>query len=352
MMMSPNFLFVIERGTPMGGGLIQLTGHEVATRLSLTLLGAPPDAALLDAATAGELDTPEGIAARARILLTDERAVAVVRDFHGQWIGLQESGRLQNPPGLKGDVGAESMSEINWFLEDWFKNGSGKIQDLFLSPRALVTPNLALMYGVAAVTAATPVDLPPTQRAGLLTRLMFLGTHSNPPARGDFVLKQVLCAPIPQIVIMPPMAPEIDGATTRERFEQHSTNPCATGCHSLLDPVGFAFENYDVFGVWRSTESGKSINAATVLKIEKLDIDGPVNGPLEISQRIAASRTASDCLATHWFQYSNARPAEPQDQCSVNQLQEKLAASGGDVRELLVALTQVDAFRFARKEGL
>ncbi|MEN9581595.1 MAG: hypothetical protein RJA70_4604, partial [Pseudomonadota bacterium] len=82
------------------------------------------------------------------------------------------------------------------------------------------------------------------------------------------------------------------------------------------------------------------------------DVDGAVNGALEMSQRFATSRTVSDCLATQWFKYAHARTPQPLDQCSVGRLQEKLASSGGDIRELLVGLTQTDAFRFVRKEGL
>jgi hypothetical protein len=352
MLMSPHFLFVIERGAPIGNGVVQLTGYEVASRLSLTLLGAPPDEALLAKAAAGELDTAEGVGAQARAMLLEQRNTDVVRDFHGQWIGLQEAEKLKLPEGTPPEAALAAKEEVEWFIQDWYKTGTGKLADLFLSPRAWVSKDLATIYGVTAPDQPAQIDLPADQRAGLLTRVMFLGTHSNPAARGEFILRQVLCAPIPAVAVMPPDAPDIVGATTRERFEQHATNPCASACHGQLDPVGFVFENYDAHGVWRATENGKPINAATEIKMGKPDVDGPVDGALGISEKLATSRTVSDCLATHWFQFANARPAEPQDRCSVFQLQEKLATTGGDVRELLIASTQVDSFRFARKEGL
>jgi hypothetical protein len=152
---------------------------------------------------------------------------------------------------------------------------------------------------------------------------------------------------------MVPDPPEVsENATTRERFEQHALNPCAQACHGQLDPVGFVFEHYDQHGVWREEERSTPIDAATEIAVNKDDLDGPVDGALQMSQRLAVSRSVSDCFATHWFQYANGRAAEAADQCSVRQLQETLAATQGDVRELLVALTQVDAFRFLRKEGL
>jgi hypothetical protein len=352
MLMSPNYLFVIEHGKPLGNGLFALTGHEIATRLSLMLWNETPGAEMMAAAAAGELDTPEKIATRARAMLSDPRAASVVQDFYSQWIGLQEADKLELPDGVPGTTKVAAKEEIQWFVKDWFEAGTGKLSDLFLSPKSFVNADLAAMYGVPAPAVPGPVELPAAERGGLLTRLMFVGLHANPPARGAFLLDKILCSPLPALAIMPPEAMVAEGSTTREFFEKNAQNPCAMGCHSVADPLGFAFENYDHFGVWRTAENGITVNVATEIKIGKPDVDGLVNGPKELSEKIANSRTAGDCMATHLFQYGNAREAEPEDQCSVRLMGDKLAASGGDVRELLVALTQTDAFRFVRKEGL
>ncbi|MEN9579899.1 MAG: hypothetical protein RJA70_2908, partial [Pseudomonadota bacterium] len=251
LLMSPNFLFVIERGVPTGSnGLFRLNGYEVASRLALMLWDQPPTEPLLAAATAGELETPEGIAARARTMLADPRATHVVQDFHGQWIGLHETDKLALPEATKD----AAKAEIEWFLRDWYETGTARVQDLFLSRRAWVDAELAQLYGVAAPAQPGPVELPAQHRAGLLTRVMFLGTHSIPPSRGSFVLDKLLCAPLPPLDVMPPSAQVAEGSTTREFFEQNAKNPCASGCHGLVDPVGFTFENYDRLGVWRDDE--------------------------------------------------------------------------------------------------
>jgi hypothetical protein len=354
MLMSPKFLFLLERGVPQGNGLYALSGHEVASRLALFLWNEVPDEELLAAAEAGELNTPEGVAARATAMLQDERAAATIQDFHSQWFGLRNAGTLVVPDGAPDTLKDAAKAEVEHFIQDWYSTQGGRIQDLFTSTKAWVDADLAKAYGVSMTGGPQLVDLPPGERSGLLTRLMFLGTHSNPAARGEFVLRQALCIllPPPPALTANDMVPRLETETTRQHFERHATNPCASGCHANLDPVGFLFENYDKAGSWRSDESGQPINAATSVAIADPGVDGPINGAIEFSKRIATSRTVSDCLATHWFQYANGRNAGSHDKCSVLSAQERLAASGGDVRQLLVGLAQVDSFRFVRKTGL
>jgi hypothetical protein len=354
MLMSPNFLFLVERGVPKGNGLYALTGHELASRLALFLWNETPDDALLSAADAGELNTPEGLAARATVMLQDPKAVATIQDFHSQWFGLRNAGSLALPEGAPATFKDAAKAEIDHFVQDWYSAQGGRIQDLFTSNKAWVDADLAKAYGVTVTGGAQLVDLPAGERSGLLTRLMFLGTHANPASRGEFVLKQALCIelPPPPQLTANDMLPRQATETTRQHFERHATNPCATGCHSSLDPVGFLFEHYDTTGTWRAEESGQPINAKTNVASANPEVDGPTDGAIEFSQRIAATRTVSDCLATHWFRYANGRGAGGHDKCSIRSAQDKLAASGGDVRQLLVGLTQVDSFQFVRKTGL
>jgi hypothetical protein len=104
--------------------------------------------------------------------------------------------------------------------------------------------------------------------------------------------------------------------------------------------------------MWRDTENGQPIDAATELTLsEESGVNGPVADALELSEKISESPLATDCLGENWFRYGYGRPAVPQDDCSVLELQQILAKTG-DVRELMVALTQADAFVHIRKEGL
>lgn len=350
MLLSPHFLFLIERGIPLGNGLYQLTGYEVASRLSFALRGVAPDEQLLAKAGAGQLDTAEAVALEARSLLNDASTGGVVQDFVGQWIGLRDKSQL--PPGASDKLAESAEAELEWFIRDWYGTRGAKVSDLFLSPRAWVDAELAESYGVTPPSQPSAVDLPAGQRPGILTRLKFLSAHANPPARGSFVLSRVLCMHLPPPPAVVPEAPSDNpNATTRERFDVHATNPCATSCHSLIDPVGFAFEHYDQFGLWRDEEKGKPINAAVELDLGLADVDGSLVGAQQLAERLASSRSAGDCLAENWFKYSQGRDAKPEDQCSVKRLQESLARTG-DVKELIVEMTQMDAFRFVRKEGL
>ncbi len=351
LLLAPRFLFLIEEGAANANDTYRLDAYEVASRLSFLLWNQAPDDELLDAADAGDLDTRDGVATEARRLLADERAIDTIVHFHSQWIDLSEVDNMVVPDGFPESVKDAARKEIEWFIEDWYTSG-GKTHELFTSPRSLVDDTLALLYGMEPRGGETVVELPAEQRAGLLTRAVFLSTHGIPPTRGDYVLSRVLCSPVPALTIMPPDPPDLgETATTRERFELHSEDPCAAGCHGVLDPVGFAFEHYGNTGRWRDTENGRPIDAATVLTLpEETGFFGPIDGAVDLSRVISESPLASDCLGENWFRYAHGRGATAQDDCSVEAMQNAIAGSG-DVVDLLVALTQTDAFLYIRKEG-
>lgn len=375
LLLSPRFLFVVEEGTPVPSasseeplpedeetteagssapaGLRKLTPFEVATRLSLSLFNAAPDEELLARAKAGELESPAQVAELARAMLADERARDVILDFHSQWIDLAEVENMVLDESLDESVKQSARREVEWFLSDWYTEQGGRIGELFTSPKTWMDEPLATLYGVAAPEDGSgPMSLPEDQRAGLLTRAVFLGTHGIPPTRGDYILERILCRPVPPLPIVPPSAPDLGpSATTRERFEVHAEDPCAAGCHGLIDPIGFAFEHYDSVGRFRTTENGKPVDASTVLPFEEgTGLSGGVEDAIELSRAIADSPLSGDCMVENWFRYALGRAAQPADRCSVRRSQEALHASSGEVRELLVALVTSDAFLYLRKD--
>jgi len=167
--------------------------------------------------------------------------------------------------------------------------------------------------------------------------------------RGKFVRERLLC----QILPPPPNnaafnAPDVrPDATTRERFAEHSENPACAGCHIKMDPVGFGFEHYDGIGQYRDTDQGLPVDDSGEL-VDTRGIDGPFEGVVELGQRLAQSEEARQCVATQWFRFAYGRVEGEDDRCSMNELQQAFAASGFNVKELLVALTQTDAFRYRR----
>jgi hypothetical protein len=136
------------------------------------------------------------------------------------------------------------------------------------------------------------------------------------------------------------------GGTARDRFGAHlQAGSSCSGCHSLMDPIGLAFENFDAMGQFRTSENGKTIDASgTVNNALDPSLGGAFNGVRELATKMAASDQVRDCVATQWFRFASGRSEEDADACSLGTLQEAFAASGGDLTELVVATTQTDAF--------
>src|SRR6185369_17169143 len=139
--------------------------------------------------------------------------------------------------------------------------------------------------------------------------------------------------------------------STRERFAEHAQNSFCASCHKLMDPIGLGFESFDGVGRFRTTEYDIPIDDSG--ELIGTDVDGPFTGAAALGQRLAESEDVQACVVTQWFRYGYGRAESPDaDACSLATLSEKFAAAGGNVRELLVALTQTDAFLYRRAEDM
>jgi hypothetical protein len=176
--------------------------------------------------------------------------------------------------------------------------------------------------------------------------------------RGSFIVNKLLCQNIglpsdPAILAQVKIPDQVTGKTARERFSQHSLQTICRGCHSIMDPVGFAFENYDAVGQYRTQDSGEPIDASGKIP----DVDGVVNptvaGGVEIAKQIAHSETAQRCFAQHWLEYGYGRTLHgaPQEGCLQEQLNSAFKASGYNVKQLMLDLTQTPAFLFLPPQG-
>jgi hypothetical protein len=355
---SPQFLYRVDSSksaTPETGA-IALGGYELASRLAFTLWGSAPDAELLSAAEAGRLVTPSDVEREARRLLEDARAHDIVRDFSEQWLGLS---RLQGAaragttldPGVLTDSLRKSLTA---YLDATYFGEQASFEQLFLSPQVWVNDSLAGLYGGTPPASGFAPQTLPGPRFGLLTQpgLLTLLSHSDqtaPVIRGVFVRERFLCLPVPPA---PPtvnaVPPDPDpNATTRERFRQHTEQAECSGCHELIDGVGFGFERYDQLGRYRATENGFDVDdSGNVLRTGEASLDGAFTGVGELAQRLANSALARDCLATNWYRYSFGRQEQADDSCSLSQVKERFKTSGGDLKELLVSLTQTDSFLY------
>jgi hypothetical protein len=365
MLQVPQFLYRVEYGVPAaaaGVNVVKLSSWEMASRLSYMLWGSMPDDLLFAAAEMGKLTTKEEIAAQARRMLGDSKAREVVAVFHEQWLELDKIDEIDKDktlypaydPALRPLFKQETQSFISSVLWD----GDGKLATLLTASSSMMNAKLAAFYGVTGPTGDTfqSVALSPTQRSGILTHAGILSAHAqanqtDPVRRGKFVREQLLCDTLPpppdDIVIKPP---DLDPTlTTRERFAQHSADASCAGCHRMMDPIGLGFENYDALGRWRTTENGKPVSGAG--ELFATDVDGPFDGAVDLAQRLAGSGQVSDCVATQWFRFGYGRAETPADACSTAALKTAFAASGYNVRELLLALTQTDAFMLRKAGG-
>lgn len=356
---SPSFLYRMETAPPDAapGDVVQVTGYEMASRLSYLLWQSMPDDALFQAAAAGQLSTPEQVEAQARRMLEEPLALDALVDFHRQWLDFDLLLDQAKEPSMFpewNDALRDSMYEEGLrFVARVFEEGDGTLEALLTSRQTEVNPEMAALYGVAGPESGwMPAQLDPDQRAGVLTLPSVLAAHArptngSPPLRGVFVLERLLCArppdPPPDADTTVPEPPDEGTYTNRELFEMRTADASCQGCHVQIDGIGFAFEHYDAVGRFRTQDNGLPVDATgQVVRFE--DIQGSFDGAIELSEILAGSQTARHCVTETWFSYAQGREAIEADDCSLTELDDVMAESGGDIRELLVAIATSHAF--------
>jgi hypothetical protein len=328
----------------------------MASRLSFLLWGSTPDAALLAKAAAGGLRTKEQVREAAAELLEDERSRDVLRYFHLRLLGLLDAPfpamGAAGSPELTEEIAALMRSEAGAFIEDVSSIGPGGFEALLTSQQSFVNEPLAAYYGLAGVTGP---DLRLVDRgaahAGILTHGSFLAATSTarasvPSLRGFRIVKGLLCAAVfPEPGPPLPSSGPPEGFTTREYTQAQVADPSCASCHALVDPIGFTLEHFDRAGRYRDVEAGKPIDAAAEVRLT--NETHPVNGAAELGRLLADSPEARECYVTNWAAYAYGVTADaPLDECSRASLVEAFERSNGDIRALLLELTQTDAFLY------
>ncbi|MBL8740671.1 MAG: DUF1592 domain-containing protein, partial [Myxococcales bacterium] len=335
------------------GEIRPLDAYELASRLSFFLWKSSPDKELLEAAKTGDLDSDEGLETQARRLLADERADYTILRFHSAWLGIDVLGtQLVDPtvfPDFE-DLRADMTAETEQFILHLFRNDDARIEKLFAADYSFASPALASFYGdgVTDIGADGQLKLAPNQRLGVLTQASFLTSHARTPSRaaiyrGKSILVDVLCK---QLVLPEDVNTTIDFDPTlpaRQQIEQATSSAGCAGCHGMINPLGFLFENYDGIGKWRSVEGTYPIDATA--EVIGTDIDGEFTGATALAQKLAESDEAAECLSRQWLRFALARQDSALDDESVEIASER---AQGDMRELLIALTLSDAFRHRR----
>jgi hypothetical protein len=290
---SPSFVFrpEIEPASIPAGTPYRITGTELATRLSFFLWSSLPDETLMRAARDGRLDRPDVLAVQVRRMLADSRSSAFVSNFAGQWLHLRNlKGKVPNSelfPDFDDNLRQAFQREAELFFESIIREDRS-VLDLMTADYTFVNERLARHYGMPNVFGSNfrRVPLADEARRGILGKGAVLlvtshATTTSPVLRGKWVLENLVGTP-------PPAPPaDLDTAleddppgsaprTMREQMERHRTNPVCAGCHQVMDPIGFALENFDLVGAWRTKDAnGLPLNTADVLA-DGTKIDGVV----------------------------------------------------------------------------
>lgn len=366
-LLSVNFLYRVELDVdPESAEPHALTQFEVASRLSYFLWSSMPDAELLNAALAGELSNEEQLRAQVTRMLDDDRAGALLDNFVGQWLEIDDIAESNQPakelfptytPSLKRSMEAETRR----FMSDIIQ-GKVPFTELLTREVGYVNAELAEHYGLAGEYGdeLEQVSLAGTERAGLLTQASVLtltgaSTRTSPVRRGVYVLTNLLCSappPPPPNVATDLDSPDADPtATLADRTRAHTEKPECAGCHTLMDPIGFGLENFDAIGRYRSEENGSVLDPSG-----ELTINGrvaPFSGAQELSALLADDPRLARCATRKLLTYALGRvltDKEDQDRCRIDGLGEVLEKAQ-DFQELIQSVTLTDSFR-GRRGGL
>ena len=367
MLVDPDFLLRVHRdpsASEQAGAapaLYRLSDLELASRLSFFLWSSIPDERLLTLAERGQLTNPAILEKEVRRMLADSRATdALVNDFAAQWLNLRRIGEVVVDPGRYPNYDESLLQaferETELFVASTLREDRS-VTDLLNADYTFVNERLARHYGIAGIYGSRfrRVSLPNhDQRGGLLAQGALLATTSypdrtSPVLRGKWLLNNIFGLPVP------PPPPGVDTnlderpgaktATMRERLAQHRQNPSCNSCHSVIDPLGFALENYDVIGGWRTVdESGNPVDAKGAMAsgaefeglagLRALLLDEPELFPRTVTEKLLS--------------YALGRRLEYSDRPAVRQIVREAAAQDYHWSSIILGIVKSPTFLMAR----
>jgi hypothetical protein len=349
MLQSPHFLYRME----LGADGAALNGYEIASKLSFFLRDTTPDDALLDAAAAGELATSAGVLTKATAMLDAATGQTVMARYHTELFGLARYDQIDKNatkfPGYEESMNAEFREADQRFFDRIFSSGQG-VRAILTSPLAFVSAATAPFYGVtAAGSTLTEVMLGP-ERPGYLTRLGYLAVNANlsepdPIHRGVDIINRLMCADLqPPSGAIPELPVAMPGQTNRERVTAHTgEGTCGEGCHStLINPIGFAFENFDAIGQVRTMDNGKPIDTSG--ELETVTGMKPFSGARELAAILADDPSIHGCYSMHLAEYALARDVATNDRALVDGLEGISMNNNASIKASVLAVIGQPAF--------
>ena len=364
-LVGPEFLFRIEVDPEnvASNTAYRISDLELASRLSFFLWSSIPDDQLLELAEGGKLSDPVVLEQQVRRLLKDSRSKALVSNFAAQWLQLR-SLRAINPdqdvfPYFEENLREAFRVETELFFESLLREDRSVLA-LLSANYTFVNERLARHYGIPDVYGShfRRVELETEERRGLLGKgsILALTSYANrtsPVLRGKWVLENLLGTPPPP---PPPNIPDLverdqDGQafSMREALEQHRANPACATCHNVMDPLGFALENFDGIGTWRTTDAGDPIDSSGVLP------DGtPFRGPAEL-QRVLLESKSEEFVATateRLLTYALGRGVESYDAPAIRSIIREAAPNNYRWSSLILGIVKSAPFQMRRSQEL
>jgi hypothetical protein len=363
MLVDPEFLFRLETDRHDASGTpFQITDLELGSRLSFFLWSSIPDNELLDLAEHGRLRAPGVLEAQVRRMLADPRARrSLVDNFAGQWLVIRNLDSITPNTDLfhefDENLRSAMKTETELFVDDQLRSDKG-IPELLSAKYTFLNERLARHYGIRDVygDAFRRVELQDTHRGGLLGQGSLLTVTSypdrtSPVLRGKWLLENMLGTPPPpppgNVAALKDKGADGRPAAVRDRLEEHRKNPACTSCHLQMDPLGFALENFDAIGTWRSrAEGGAPVDASAALTDGTTFAGLPGLRQLLLSRRDQFAATVTEKLLS----YALGRTVEYYDKPTVRQIVRN--AAGDDYRWSAVILEIVKSrpFQMRRSE--
>jgi hypothetical protein len=348
MLQSPNFVYRPEFGV-QEGNTERLTSFEAASRLSYLVWGSMPDDELLDRAEALQLGTSDDIAQEVSRMFDSAKAKTGMLRFHREWLKVSKLDTvLKRAEDGFDDATRNAIKEsFDRFVWDTLFVNNGSATDLLTSTTFPANTRVAELLGASPVAAGKweNVDVTSTKRAGILGHPSFLAAHAyagypSPVLRGVFVMGSILCAPPSpppaDVDVTPPASGEEDPAgevvTNRDHYNEATKEDRCQGCHSIINGIGFGFENFDTMGRYRDTDNGQPVDASgSVLGIT-------YQNEVELASGIAGTDMFRACVVDKWMNYALGGSPLAQDKCFRDDVTKVFAEHDYKVKDLVIAI--------------
>jgi len=347
MLQSPHFLYRTE----LGDNGAPLSGYEMAAKLALWLWNTTPSDSMLDAASKGSFDSADGALGQAKTMLEDAAAAKAIREMHSQLYKIPLLDTITKDSSVEGysdGLKAEFTSAANSFFDFIYSKNLG-VKDILTSNVAFAGPLTAALYGVP-VNGSGIQQVTLSDRSGWYSQAPFLtqwAINDAPDSihRGVRVAMDTLCLELgpPSGVTLPPVPPQGMNETNRARYER-LTNGCGAPCHTVyINPVGFAFEQYDGIGRYRTTDNGNPVDTSGSYPFS--DGTKSFQGSADLMQEIANGPQAHQCWSKKLASYALERTIVESERPTVEALAAVSQSSGGSLKQVMLALVQSQAFR-------